>query len=89
MSTKFFNNDDGNTLFARLASIAGESGMGDKFQVFKAVAGYFRSSGWFKLREQLGGVKKIQILVGIDIDHILTNRDRTERFCGASNDEAR
>lgn len=89
MSTKFFNNDDGNTLFARLASIAGESGMGDKFQVFKAVAGYFRSSGWFKLREQLGGVKKIQILVGIDIDDILRNRDRTERFCGASNDEAR
>ena len=89
MSTKFFNNDDGNTLFARLANIAGENGMGAKFQVFKAVAGYFRSSGWFKLREQLGGVKKIQILVGIDIDDILRNRDRTELFFGADSAETR
>ncbi len=89
MSTKFFNNDSGNTLFDRLASIAGANGMGEKFQVFKAVAGYFRSSGWFKLRNHLGGVKKIQILVGIDIDDILRNRDRTERFFGASNEEAR
>lgn len=89
MSTKFFNNDSGNTLFDRLASIAGANGMGEKFQVFKAVAGYFRSSGWFKLRNHLGGVKKIQILVGIDIDDILRNRDRTELFFGASDEEAR
>lgn len=89
MSTKFFNNDDGKTLFKRLANIAGEKGMGSQFQVFKAVAGYFRSSGWFKLRAQLGGVKKIQILVGIDIDDILRNRDRTELFFGASDEEAR
>ena len=89
MSTKFFNNDDGNTLFARLAKIAGAEGMGEKFQVFKAVAGYFRSSGWFKLREQLENVGKIQILVGIDIDDILRNRARTEEFFGATSAEAR
>ena len=38
MSTKFFNNDDGNTLFARLASIAGESGMGDSTANLQALA---------------------------------------------------
>ena len=81
MSTKFFNNKDGNTLFEKLKGIADpETGMGDKFRVFQAVAGYFRSSGWFKLREHLGGVRKIQILVGINVDDILKNRDRTFLF---------
>lgn len=89
MSTKFFNNNTGNTLFERLSKIAGPGGMGEKFQVFKAVAGYFRSSGWFKLREQLGGVRKIQILVGIDIDDIMRKRERTELFFTADNDETR
>ncbi len=89
MTTKFFNNDSGNTLFAKLAGLASEGGMGDRFQVFQAVAGYFRSSGWFKLREQLKGVRKIQILVGIDIDDILQKRDRTQLFFGTDDDEAR
>lgn len=81
MSTKFFNNQNGNTLFGKLKGIAdAEKGMGDKFKVFQAVAGYFRSSGWFKLREHLGSVGKIQILVGIDIDDILKGRDMSLLF---------
>lgn len=46
MSTKFFNNQDGNTLFEKLKGIAdAENGMGDIFKVFQAVAGHIRIRG--------------------------------------------
>ena len=48
MSTKFFNNNSGNTLFEKMKGIA--SGMAT-FDRFLAVVGFFRSSGYFKLRK--------------------------------------
>jgi len=57
MSTKFFNNNDGRSLFDKLKGIA--SNMAN-FDQFLAVAGYFRSSGYFKLREELNDVKKLR-----------------------------
>ena len=73
MSTKFFNNDSGNTLFAKLRGIA--QGMDANFHTFQAVSGYFRSSGYFKLRAELKDTQKIQVLVGIDLDG-LTSEER-------------
>ena len=67
MSTKFFNNELGNTLFDKLKGIA--SGM-SSFHSFLAVVGFFRSSGYFKLRRELGDISEIKILVGINIDDI-------------------
>ena len=55
MSSKFFNNDTGNTLFDKLKGIA--SGMA-KFDRFLAVVGFFRSSGYFKLRKELKDVEE-------------------------------
>ena len=63
MSTKFFNNTPGNTLFNKLKGIA--SGMAT-FDRFLAVVGFFRSSGYFKLRRELGNISEIKILVGIN-----------------------
>ena len=51
MSTKFFNNTLGNTLFDKLKGIASEMATFDRFL---AVVGFFRSSGYFKLRKELG-----------------------------------
>ena len=87
MSTKFFNNQDGNTLFAKFKGIA--DGMGENFHTFQAVAGFFRSSGWFKLREEFTHTKKIQILVGIDIDDVFRRHDKGTFFYGATPEEAR
>ena len=67
MSTKFFNNKNENTLFEKLKGIAG--GMFD-FHRFLAVVGYFRSSGYFKLRKELGDISDIRILIGINVDDI-------------------
>lgn len=68
MSTKFFNNSDSNTLFGKLQGIAQEM-VG--FSRFWAVVGFFRSSGYFRLRRELEGVENIRILVGINMDRLL------------------
>ena len=80
MTTKFFNNENGNTLFEKLKGIA--AGMGLNFHTFQAVSGFFRSSGYFKLRAELKDVQRIQILVGINIDNIFRKHNKTEFFMG-------
>ena len=73
MSSKFFNNDSGNTLFDKLKGIASNMASFDRFL---AVVGFFRSSGYFKLRKELGNVKEIKILVGINIDDIFRKHNK-------------
>ena len=73
MSTKFFNNQTGNTLFDKLKGIASEMAT---FDCFLAVVGFFRSSGYFKLRKELGDISEIKILVGINIDDIFRKHNK-------------
>lgn len=73
MSTKFFNNGLGNTLFDKLKGIASEM---TTFDRFLAVVGFFRSSGYFKLRKELGEISEIKILIGINIDDIFRKHNK-------------
>lgn len=73
MSTKFFNNTTNNTLFDKLKGIASEM---VSFDRFLAVVGFFRSSGYFKLRKELGDVQEIKILIGINIDNIFRKHNQ-------------
>ncbi len=73
VSTKFFNNGPGNTLFDKLKGIASEMATFDRFL---AVVGFFRSSGYFKLRKELGDISEIKILVGINIDDIFRKHNK-------------
>ncbi|MDY5858937.1 MAG: helicase-related protein [Porphyromonas sp.] len=73
MSTKFFNNGLGNTLFDKLKGIASTM---TTFDRFLAVVGFFRSSGYFKLRKELGDISEIKILVGINIDNIFRKHNK-------------
>ena len=73
MSTKFFNNTHGNTLFEKLKGIANNM---KSFDRFLAVVGFFRSSGYFKLRKELGDIPEIKILVGINIDNIFRKHNK-------------
>lgn len=73
MSTKFFNNTAGNTLFEKFKGIASDMA---NFDRFLAVVGFFRSSGYFKLRKELDNVKEIKILVGINIDDIFRRHNK-------------
>lgn len=72
MSTKFFTNKDGNSLFNKFKGIF-------EFQnvyFFDALVGYFRASGYFKLREFLNDVPEIRILVGINADELIATAKR-------------
>ncbi len=73
MSSKYFNNSPENTLFDKFKGIA--EGMSN-FHSFLAVVGYFRSSGYFKLRKELTNVQEIKILVGINVDSIFRKHNQ-------------
>ena len=67
MNSKFFTNSAENTLFNKLEGIFQHNQSINNFDV---LVGYFRSSGYFKLRPLLENVASIRILVGIDVDKI-------------------
>lgn len=72
MSSKFFNNQDetdcGKSLFDRFRAVFNSNVTPREFL---AVSGYFRSSGYFKVREAMReSVEKIRILVGIEADRL-------------------
>ncbi len=67
MSTKIFTNEEENTLFNKLEGVFKHNKSINNFDV---LVGYFRSSGYFKLRPLLENVEHIRILVGIDVDKI-------------------
>jgi hypothetical protein len=79
MNTKFFNNTMEHTLFDKFKGIAQEM---TNFYSFHAVVGFFRSSGYFKLREELKDVSKIQILVGININNIFRKHNHAMLMLG-------
>lgn len=68
MSTKFFTNQDSNTLLNKFKGIFEHN---TDIENFDALVGYFRASGYFKVRPFLDNVPFIRILVGIDVDKIL------------------
>ncbi len=67
MSSKFFTNENGNSL---LKKFRGAFEHIAEMYAFHAVAGYFRSSGYFAIREHLQNVPEVKILVGINVDVI-------------------
>ena len=73
MSTKFFTNNEENTVFQKFKGIL--ENMKDVY-AFHAVAGYFRSSGYFALQEYLKDIKDIKILVGINVDQMFAEAQR-------------
>jgi len=68
MSTRFFTNDGDNTLINKFQGVFENN---RDIQSFDALVGYFRASGYFRLRPFLNDVPKIRILVGIDVDKII------------------
>lgn len=75
--SKFFTNDLTNTLFDKFSGILTEM---QGLHSFHAVVGYFRSSGYYAIREKLQGLGKVQILVGINIDDIYRQHNKTILF---------
>lgn len=68
MSTKFFTNQDQNTLFNKFKGVFENN---KDVHAFDALVGYFRTSGYFKIRPLLEDVPQIRILVGINVDQVI------------------
>ena len=68
MPTKFFTNREDNTLFNKFKGILNNH---PDLAWIDILVGYFRSSGYFKIRSFLENIPHIRILVGINSDSIL------------------
>lgn len=79
MSKKFFTNTDENTLINKFEGVFNDI---PNIKNFDALVGYFRASGYFRVRPFLDKVPKIRILVGINVDKLLgdAQRDGLEFF---------
>lgn len=79
MATKFFTNSEQNTLINKFEGVFTYN---PNIQYFDALVGYFRASGYFRIRPFLDKVPKIRILVGINVDRLLaeTQREGLEFF---------
>lgn len=67
MATKFFTNEDGNTLLNKFSGVFKHN---PHIEEFDALVGYFRSTGYFNIRPFLEDVPRIRILVGINVDAV-------------------
>ena len=70
MTTKFFTNSEENTLIKKFEGVFTYN---PNIQHFDALVGYFRASGYFRIRPFLDKVPTIRILVGINIDKMLAD----------------
>jgi len=59
----FFTNEPERNLYSRFYSI-----LKSNTQFYDILVGYFRTSGFFKMREAMEGVEKVRILVGLNVD---------------------
>jgi superfamily II DNA/RNA helicase len=68
MPTKFFTNQDDNSLLKKFEGVFANI---ESIRHFDALVGYFRASGYFKVRAFLNKIPKIRILVGINVDQLI------------------
>lgn len=68
MSTKFFTNQDNNSLLKKFDGVFANI---ESIRHFDALVGYFRTSGYFKVRAFLDKIPRIRILVGINVDQLI------------------
>lgn len=73
MSTRFFTNDNANTLLKKFEGIFEHN---PDLARFDALVGYLRASGYFAIRPYLGKVPVVRILVGINVDNIVEEYHR-------------
>lgn len=67
MSTKFFTNENENTLLSKIEGIFKHRNI----HFFDALVGYFRASGYFRIRPFVEKAEEIRVLVGINIDNLI------------------
>lgn len=78
MSTQIFTNRNGNTLIKKFEGVFTYV---PSIACFDVLVGYFRASGYFRVRPLLNKIPKVRILVGIDVDRLTKDfHDRGQTF---------
>ena len=72
MGSHFFTNKKGNTLLKKFEGIFEHVDI----KKFDALVGFLRASGYFRVREFMDKVEEVRILVGIDVDHLISEAAR-------------
>jgi len=72
MNTKFFTNEETNTLINKIEGIFQYKDI----HFFDALVGYFRASGYFRIRKFVEKADEIRILVGINVDQLIHEASR-------------
>ena len=67
MSSKFFTNENENTLLNKIKGVFEHKNI----HFFDALVGYFRASGYFRVRPFIDKAAEIRVLVGINIDEMI------------------
>jgi superfamily II DNA or RNA helicase len=67
MTTKFFTNEEGRVLIEKIKGIFQHK----KIHFWDILVGYFRASGYFRIRPFIQAAQRIRILVGINIDRLV------------------
>lgn len=72
MNTNFFTNEHENTLLEKIEGIFQYKNV----HFFDALVGYFRASGYFRIRKFIENVPEVRVLVGINIDKLTYEANR-------------
>ena len=78
MPTKFFTNQHENSLLRKFEGVLANI---ENLRHFDAMVGYFKASGYFKVRPFLDKISKVRILVGISVDQLIKYyHDKGQQF---------
>ena len=72
MSSRFFTNKQDNSLIKKFTGVFQHQDI----HYFDALVGYFRASGYFKIRPLIDNVPQIRILVGINVDNLINQAQK-------------
>lgn len=66
--SNFFTNKNGNSLDKKFENVFKNM---NNIEYFDALVGYFRATGYFRIRKYIDKVPKVRILVGINVDNLV------------------
>ncbi|MCL2414711.1 MAG: phospholipase D-like domain-containing protein [Bacteroidales bacterium] len=84
MSTKFFTNENKNTLLNKIKGVFEHKNI----HFFDALVGYFRASGYFNVRPFVEDATEIRILVGINIDEMVYDANNKGLLFAGNEDDS-
>lgn len=84
MGTNFFTNEKENTLLEKIEGVFKYK----KVHFFDALVGYFRASGYFRIRKFIQQTPHIRILVGINVDKLTYQANQQGLLFNPNNEQS-